>query len=141
MEEKDVLAFKLACKNYFFTLDLQSLRAYGRLLNMPKPTVLKKGDLIEEIIKILCGESRPRRTKKGAPIKCDYLDESIFVAVENLQKEYLYGESLVKPLEESPPLPPEPIKEKWEEPLQFTVRFSLLNEEQKKCFLAFLQSL
>ena len=75
MEEKDVLAFKLACKNYFFTLDLQSLRAYGRLLNMPKPTVLKKGDLIEEIIKILCGESRPRSTKKGAPIKCDYLDK------------------------------------------------------------------
>lgn len=142
MEEKDVLAFKLACQNYFFTLSLQALRSYGRALRLQKPAALKKGDLIEEIIKVLCGEVSPQRNgNRGAPVKCDYLDERIFEKVESLQKEYLYGESLVKPLEESPPILPEPKEENNVEPLQFTVRFSLLNEEQKRLFLTFLDSL
>ena len=143
MEEKDVSGFKLACKNYFFSLDLNSLRTYGRALQLKSPTAMKKADLIEEIIKALCGESRPQRNKKGAPIKNDYLDKRILESVARLQKEYLYKEEMERAGEnqEIKPAFAQSMKEGGLEPLQFTVRFSHLNEKQKNLFIAFLNSL
>ena len=148
MKEKDVSGFKLACKNYLITLDLNSLRTYGRALQIRTPTMMRKADLIEEIIKVLCGENSPQRNNRGAPVKSAYLDESIFETVERIQKKYFEketdGETATNAVEEQETIPPvrvEPVSESRLEPLQFTVRFSLLNEEQKNLFLAFLNSL
>ncbi len=86
---KNISGFKLACTNYFSTLNLGLLRSYGRSLNLRNPTTLKKADLIEELIKVLCGEINPIRNNKGAPIKGEYVDKSIFEKVTQFQREYL----------------------------------------------------
>ncbi len=143
MEGKDVSGFKLACTKYLITLDLGSLRIYGRELQIRKPTTMKKAELIEEIIKVLCGEVIPRRNNRGAPVKTAYIDKDILKTVARLQKEFLKGEreACGEQTERKALVLADSLQENSVEPLQFTIRFSCLNEEQRKLLYAFLNSL
>ena len=93
MAEKDVEAFKNACKEYFHTVNLNVLRAYGRALQLRKPTAMRKKELSEEIISVLCGETVPQRNgKKGAPIKVEYGLQEIFDKIDGFKKRYAIEE-------------------------------------------------
>ena len=64
IKEKQMVHFKELCTQYLNRQSLIALRCYGRFLNLPKPTCLKKSELIYEIVCVLCGEKYPQRTKK-----------------------------------------------------------------------------
>ncbi len=89
MGEKRTAEFKIVCENYFLTLSLNALRAYGRALKLQNPTEKKKNELIKELVSVLCGESVPKRKATGAPAKNDYVEPKIFQTVERLKREYL----------------------------------------------------
>lgn len=148
---RDELGFKLACTKYFNTLGLDALRAYARTLQIEKPTMMRKADLIEEIIKVLCGEITPYRAGRGAPVKNGYVDESIFETVRKIQKEFAWDVLFPPPvekkeigvvLEENNALTfTETTEEVDLKNLQFTVHYAALTKEQKAKFLNFLKSL
>ena len=144
MDEKE-LRFRLECRNYFHTVDLGTLRCYGRLLKLQSPTAKKKADLIEDILDVLCGKSTPYRNKRGAPVKNNFFDEKLLEKVAQLQKDYLFGGvEWTLPEEErekEPAVLVEEMEEDSLEKLQITVRYSLLNEKQKKLFKDFFKSL
>ena len=58
-------------------MSLLTLRNYARDLGVKCPTKYKKNNLIEEIEKILQGETQPYRTKKGRPPKTETVDSLI----------------------------------------------------------------
>lgn len=140
MAERDVEGFKSACRQYFHLVNSSVLRAYGRVLQLRKPTAMSKKDLTEEIIGVLCGEIIPKRNgKKGAPVKAEYDLQTIFSKVHSLKIEY----GLEEETEENESLEPVCPQIDEQEPLlmQLSVRFSQLNKEQKQLFMAFLNSL
>lgn len=59
MSEKNINLFKMACNNLLSSLDIGTLRAYGRQVGVFRPTEKNKEPLIEEIIKIHIGELQP----------------------------------------------------------------------------------
>ncbi len=86
MNEKNLDTFKYSCKEYFSSLSIGSLRAYGRYIGVRNSTELKKLDLIDQIISILTGESEPiPRTNRGAPVKDVYVDPKIVSEIEKLR--------------------------------------------------------
>lgn len=153
MEEINVTKFKFACEKFLGTLDISSLRVYGRSLGLVRPTAMKKKDLIQEILKALCGESVPQRNNKGAPIKNQYLDNSILEKIEQLKRKYLWvtqaeatPETYKADEDEGQQQGNKPVfllrmEEKSDEPVQFVIQFSRLRERQKKLFQNFLESL
>ena len=63
---------------YLNTLSLSALRVLGRRKGVAKATAAKKEVLVEDIVAILTGRKTPKvPSKKGAPIKQDYLDPAI----------------------------------------------------------------
>ncbi len=77
MESKQKDDFKKLCVEYLHQWGIMDLRSYGRSLGLPAPTKLKKAELIEEIIEVLCEERGAVRTKRGAPIKNKRIEEEI----------------------------------------------------------------
>ena len=131
--------FKAECKHYLMQLSITDLRAYGRFLKLQKPTCLKKEDLVEEIITVLNGEKKPTRKSVGAPIKNRFFPKEIVLRVEEIKREILGEEGRREPTKEM-----EKINTKNKEvPLLITLSIDLekLNEKQKRCLKAFLDSL
>ena len=135
MEEK-IAQFKAACREYFQKVSISCLRAYGRFLGLRKPTVQHKQALIEDIIKMLCGEMKPERNKQGAPVK-ERVDMGLVQEVERLKDRYLDGVSLLLPELQT-------AEEEEKAPavmMQFRVNVTALNKEQKQKMYDFVMSL
>ena len=147
MSENNTSKFKIACKNYFSTLRLSTLSCYGRFLQLKAPTAMKKDDLIESIIGVLCGEISPNRTCRGAPIKGNYVDQSIIATVSHFQKQYLDKDACkndgndTQITQSKNTVTFDNLEEKISSPVQCVVQLSKLNKEQKQLFLNFLESL
>ncbi|MBO5240296.1 MAG: hypothetical protein J6B56_02600 [Clostridia bacterium] len=92
MEERNVAGFKIACKEELKNWGIMTLRAYGRNIGMRKPTKLKKAELIEQIIGVLCGELVQVQTNRGAPVKNYYIDEKAVGKIELIKRKYLQAE-------------------------------------------------
>ena len=131
MEGNNVLQFKQACEQYLSTVSLGALRSYGRTLQLKAPTKYTKSWLVQEIIKVLCGESKPQRDKKGAPIKSDYIDPKIIEKINALRKEYNYD---IKTDEQA-------LELQGNVSLQLSINPSALTKEQKQLLNNFLNSL
>ncbi len=69
MEQENIKAFKEECRTALNKFAYDELCCFARSLNMRKPTVYKKADLIEDIIRIFCGELVQTRVKSGQPAK------------------------------------------------------------------------
>ena len=134
--------FKEICRYYFSTLPLASVQAYGRDLGLCRPTGMKKADLIEEILKVLCGGEVEPRNARGAPIK-NTNSGTIAQEIEALQKKYL-SEILDKQTtvvkEQKEPAPALVAERIICESAQIVIQFSDLTKEQKKLFMKFLKS-
>lgn len=77
-----IQGFKKSCGECLDVFSLGKLRAYGRAVGVDRPTKKTKGQLIEEILAIHTGELAPiERSKRGAPVKDDYVDPTIEEAV------------------------------------------------------------
>ena len=88
-KERKTARFKEVCAQYLNRQSLVDLRSYGRFLNLPRPTDFKKTELIGEILSVLCGEKNPQRTKRGAPIKNNYLNADILEKIEEIKSKTL----------------------------------------------------
>lgn len=87
--EKNVEQFKLACENCLLKSSVSVLRIYGRKLGVQAPCKKNKGELVKDIIGVLCGEIAPNRTKRGAPIKNDTMPLQLLTAIDQLKNLYL----------------------------------------------------
>lgn len=125
--------FKKECERYLKGLSLTDLRCYGRYLNLPAPTNLKKANLIDEIIAVLGGEYCPKRNKRGAPIKNTHFSADILLEIERI-REKVYG---TKKMERES----EQDGGEIGVTLQFSVRVDMLTVKQKKLLNDFLSSL
>lgn len=96
---KSLMEFKLATKHYLSSLDIGSLRSYGRNVGVFNPTTKKKAELVEDIVGVLSGEIPPvQRSNLGAPVKSAYVDPKIEEEIAGLQRLYLEE----KPVYEDP---------------------------------------
>lgn len=82
-----ITEFKIKCTVYLQEKSLGELRAYGRYIGLQRPTALPKKELIDTIVKTLCGEVLPARTSKGAPVKSNHLDPSILADIDEIKRE------------------------------------------------------
>lgn len=87
MENSKEKLFKELCKSYFQEISLEDLRRYGRHLELQKPTTLKKEDLINEILLVICDEKKPSRNIRGAPIKNTSFLPEIPLKIEKFREE------------------------------------------------------
>lgn len=112
MMDSRLIQFTLACKHYLrSSVDIGGLRAYGRRVGLAEPTKLNKGPLIDKIVAILSGESAPEtRSKRGAPLKNDYVDPQIIKTIDSLRAEYLGITTGYFETKEEPP-----FKERYQE--------------------------
>ncbi|MBQ7323271.1 MAG: hypothetical protein IJW96_01745 [Clostridia bacterium] len=89
MSEKQQIEFKWVCREYLSQQGLAALRAYGREVGVGEPTKKSKSVLIDEIVAILMGEKEPiARSRRGAPVKDDFVDPKILAQIATLKKEY-----------------------------------------------------
>ena len=129
---KNPTTLKEEYRMYLQTLSLDDLRCYGRFLQLQSPTKLRKKELIETIILVLCGELTPKRNRRGAPIKNNHCDPKIHDTLKqisngtlpalnkNQNEEFTYPKSVN---------------------LSITINPATLTEEQKKKLSAFILSL
>ncbi len=90
MKNFAISEFRFAVKEYLNSIRLFELRSYGRFVGVQTPTEKKKGELIEDILSVLIGETPPvERSKRGAPVKNDSVDPKIIYKIEDLKKTYL----------------------------------------------------
>ncbi len=83
------MGFKFDGKAYFSTLGISELRTCGRLYGVANPTELNKGELIDALIAVLAGEVEAKKpTKRGAPVKNDYLNPEIKRKIDELLGRY-----------------------------------------------------
>ena len=132
--EKQLEIFQKLCTEYLITCSLGDLRCYGRSLNLPAPTKLKKQLLIDEIIHSICTGKISTRSKRGAPIKNTIFSPEIPSTIEALKEQY-FGESYTPPPITSTNSATENVK------LQFTVSVDQLTNKQKQLLYQFLDSL
>ena len=139
-ENKKKECFKALCFEYLSKLSLVDLRAYGRFLNISKPTGVKKQALIEEIIKVLCGENKPVRGKRGAPAKSNRFDEKSPQEIEKLKRKVFGWETAIVCQTK-----PNVVDEKQESEsvvcLKFSIALEKLDAKQKQLLKDFLNSL
>ncbi|MBQ8659132.1 MAG: hypothetical protein IJ506_08345 [Clostridia bacterium] len=82
--------FRFAVKEYLNSVRILELRSYGRFIGVQNPTEKKKGELLDDILSILIGEAYPvEPSKRGAPVKNDFVDPNIIDKIEELKKTYL----------------------------------------------------
>lgn len=78
------------------TIDIHRLRAYGRSIGVARPAAKDKEELIEDILSILACEVKPtERSKRGAPVKNDVVDERIPSKLAEITAECFINEVLV----------------------------------------------
>ena len=95
MNGKSLSEFKYSCKAYLGTLSIGQLRSYGRHIGVAKSTTMKKELLIDAIVSVLAGETPPiARSRKGAPVKNEYVEPDILQMIEKLSMQYLSGASM-----------------------------------------------
>ena len=134
-----MMNFKLACKNYLQTVNIATLRSYGRALGLGKPTVLRKAELIDQILLVLCGEIAPERKKLGAPVKSDYVNPALTQRIQELRAEYLQEGERVAQKKSSKREDEEVVLQPLS--LHFSIEFSTLTKLQKSRLTAFLKTL
>ncbi len=94
MKANTLTQFKYACKAYLSSLSIGQLRSYGRNIGVAKSTTMKKEDLIRSIIAILSEEAAPvARSRKGAPVKNEYVEPEIPKRIEEMRIQHLSGTS------------------------------------------------
>lgn len=99
MSDQALQEFKYSCRIYLSALSIGQLRSYGRNIGVAKSTTMKKDLLIEEIISILSGETAAiARSKKGAPVKNEYVEPEIPKTIENFKIQYLSGVNGEEPI-------------------------------------------
>lgn len=136
MENKSL--FKKVCADYLNALSLGDLRVYGRYLQITRPTKTCKAELINEIISVLCGEIKPMRNKRGAPVKEIGVRQDVIKDIAKFCE--CYGVSGVAVSCSAVEKPKEAVAMKEiEKPLtpisstlNLTIRIELLNERQKE---------
>lgn len=90
MKQRIIQDFKYESKGYLSSLSLGKLRVYGRKIGVANPTELRKEELIEAIIAVLCGEASPvEPSKKGAPVKEDHVDPKIEQSIDEIYNRIL----------------------------------------------------
>ena len=83
MKEK-INQFKLKCREYLSRFDIHTLRGYGRYIGVSRPAAKNKEELLDDIVAILAGELAPVPiSKRGAPVKNNYVDPKIDEEIEN----------------------------------------------------------
>ena len=113
MTRQNVNEFKYACREFLSKQGIAALRPYGREVGVAEPTKKNKEELISAIVAVLAGEIAPiPRSKKGAPVKDDFVDPNIheymaylckcYPAVSELQCDDLDIQSRLKELKEHP---------------------------------------
>lgn len=143
--------FKIKCLECLSSFNVHKLRAYGRYLQLPKPSTIKKDELLNQIISVLCGEDTPERNKRGAPIKNDDFPPEILDKISKLQRKYFPESFVAQPEPEPEPVTnlremlPLYLKENRLLPKTLELTLSLdvdkLNGNQKELLFLFLQSL
>ena len=96
MWTEDVVGFKEYCTKYLEEAGLNQLRVYGRYVGLRTPTVLKKKDLIKEIVAMICGETKPCHTNRGQPVKEQVIDWDFFNKIEQVRGEYAARERFIR---------------------------------------------
>ena len=136
MENHKKAEFKDACARYLFSLSIADLRVYGRQLGLPAPTKLKKTQLVEDIVAVLCEEKVVERTKRGAPIKNKHCEQEIPLQIGQI-KSHIFEEQGANTSNED-------VKVQEEQrggfPLQISVNIEKLSEKQRQLLQAFLDS-
>ncbi len=95
MREK-IVQFKLKCKEYLSHLDIHSLRNYGRVIGVSRPTAKSKETLIDDIVAILAGELTPIPiSNQGAPVKNQQVDERILKRIAELKAEFFTNDIIM----------------------------------------------
>ena len=133
-EEKQETRFRELSAQYLMRQSLSDLRSYGRFLNLPTPTRLKKAELVHQIIDVLCGECNPIRTRRGAPIKNNYFSDDIPKVIEKI-KEKTNIVSAVEKEQQTVEVEKDAVL------LHFHVSIEKLNDNQKELLYLFLKSL
>ena len=150
----DDQAFRVELKEVLKAYGLSALRRYGRALQLTRPSGLKKGELIDQIVEVVCGDVQPRRTGKGAPAKDRQQENLLDYAVWQVQKKF--GEE-IRPMKiyeaEMPPIatrireleasetpakeiePPKPSAD-----LSLKVPLGNLSDEQKRLLIELINS-
>ena len=143
MFTKDKSLFRKVCADYLNVLSLTDLRAYGRYLQITRPTKARKAELINEIISVLCGEKKPERNKRGAPVKEASVRQDVINDIAKLCERYgVYCEPCrVEEVKEADSVQavetrPAPISST----LNLTIRLELLDKRQKELLTEFLNS-
>ena len=89
MTRQNVNEFKYACREFLSKQGIAALRPYGREVGVAEPTKKNKEELISAIVAVLAGELAPiPRSKKGAPVKDDFVDPNIHEYMAYLCKCY-----------------------------------------------------
>ena len=89
MKNQNLQEFKTACKSVLSKYGIHDLRTYGRELGLEKPAALKKNDLENEIVAVLCGELFPERNHRGKPPKNEFCNPRLIEEVQALKAKYL----------------------------------------------------
>ena len=93
-DEQTIGAFKAECASVLQACSIETLRVYGRYLQHPMPTKLKKEPLIQDIISILLGEEisgekqAGERSARGAPPKNNHIDPEMQSKISELSLRY-----------------------------------------------------
>ncbi len=132
--KKDEKSFQQLCMEYLSTCGLDDLRCYGRTLNLPYPTRLKKQELITEIIRSLNGEQLTQRNNRGAPIKKHYFSPEIPNTIEKIKRQITTQENIACE-QSNENIPTETVK------LNLSITMDQLTQKQKELLTAFLDSL
>ncbi|MBQ9730005.1 MAG: hypothetical protein IJV80_04245 [Clostridia bacterium] len=91
--KKGANGLKTECLAFLRGHGLWTLRPVARYIGVESPTKKKKGELVNEIAAILCGEKQPvERTNLGAPIKNDFFDPEIVQKLEEIRARYALSE-------------------------------------------------
>ena len=110
---------------------------------------MKKSDLISMILRVLVGELTQMRSKKGAPIKNNFVEPNVAKTIEGLKEKY--GLLPIETEEKNAQPETSALQEKSAETgkdeesvpvcATFEVNVSALNAKQKKLLTNFLNSL
>ncbi len=92
MNEKEfrIERFKKECVRFLKPWTIHELRTYARKFYMHAPSLMKKGELLDFLVKALCGEEYPIcKHFRGAPLKKTYISIKIEEGIKEIEQKYL----------------------------------------------------
>ncbi len=136
--------FKMAMLAYLSSsvVSIGDLRSYGRVIGVDKPTTKKKSELMEEITQILLGELSPvMQSRKGAPVKNDYVKPTVLNHINKLCADYhifdkydaptpepnLFGRLMPKKIDPTTLVFEDPNAAEWEKDTIYSGQLDTLN--------------